>query len=72
MKFSGKGYYKATPRNLRKLGDSLLATSLFVSGYGAMEGNTVIIMASLITGVVGKFLTNFFSVEPKEDDKSED
>jgi hypothetical protein len=71
MKFSGKGYYQPTPRNLRKLGDSLLAASLFVGSYGAIEGNTYITIGSLIAGVVGKFLTNFFSADKKKDDKPE-
>ena len=68
MKFSKNGYYKATPKTLRKLGDSLLAASTFITGYAFMEGYSTWAIVSLVIGVVGKFLTNFFSVEEKEEE----
>lgn len=54
-------YYKPTPRKWRKLGDSLLAVGAFITGYGALADNDIIVWASLALGVGGKFLTNFFS-----------
>lgn len=55
------GYYKPTPKNLRKLGDSLLAVSAFIVGYGAMNDVQWLTITALIIGVGGKFLTNFFT-----------
>lgn len=57
-----KNYYKPTPRKWRKLGDSLLAVSVLAVpaeayGYSFLAGFI------FVTGVVGKFLTNFFKEE---------
>ena len=62
-----KNYYKPTPVKWRKLGDALLAVSVTITGF-AMYGNVQwVALTALITGVIGKFLTNFF----KEDDTEE-
>ncbi len=59
-----KNYYKPTPVKWRKLGDALLAVSVAITGF-AMYGNVQwVALTALITGVIGKFLTNFF----KDDD----
>lgn len=60
-------YAKPTPKNLRKLGDSMLAISTFLAGFTMVEGwNKWIAVAVLFTGVAGKFLTNFFTDKPAE------
>lgn len=56
-------YYKPTPKKLRQFGDSLLAISAFVTGYGAYSDNDAIILIAFLSGIVGKFLTNFYSEE---------
>lgn len=56
-----KKYYRPTPVKWRKFGDALLAVSTFVSGYGMIENYTWLAIASLAIGVIGKFLSNFFS-----------
>lgn len=58
-----RNYMKPTPRNMRKLGDGLLAISTSITAYAIADGSNTIAMISLITGVAGKFLTNFFSVK---------
>ena len=59
VKLSSRGYMKPTPKNLRKLGDGLLAVGALVTG--ASIGNSdVIAYISLAVSVIGKFLTNFF------------
>lgn len=55
-----KQYYKPTPKKWRKIGDALLAISLTavpleLSGYRWLS------IGLFVFGVVGKFLTNFFS-----------
>jgi hypothetical protein len=58
-----ENYYKPTPKKWRKIGDSLLAVSSFIAGYGILGNLQWLAIAGLITGVVGKFLTNMFSEE---------
>jgi len=70
-----KNYWKPTPKKWRKLGDSLLAvaTIIAVGGIWQFDGLKelftadelkLMIISSIVLGVVGKFLTNFF----KEDE----
>jgi hypothetical protein len=69
-----KNYFAPTPKKWRKVGDSLLAiASLFGAGgliafdqlkeiYTAHELK-VMIGSALLIGIIGKFLTNFFTDE---------
>ena len=56
-------FYQPTPVKWRKLGDALLVVSTTVTGYAMFENVKWVALVSLITGVVGKFLTNFFTEE---------
>ena len=58
-----KNYYAPTPKKWRKIGDTLLAVSLYAQGQQAFSGNTKLMTGVAIIGLVGKFLTNFFSEE---------
>jgi len=62
LKFGYAEYSKPTPRKLRRLGDGLLLASTLVTNE-TMVVNPTIASISLIAGVIGKFLTNFFSQE---------
>ena len=53
-------YYSPTPVKWRKLGDALLVVSTTITGYAMYEDVKWIALTALITGVVGKFLTNLF------------
>jgi hypothetical protein len=59
-----RNYYKPTPVKWRKLGDALLAVSVTITGFAMYENVQWVALTALITGVIGKFLTNFF----KDDD----
>ena len=61
MKFSARSYTQPTPRNLRRLGDGLLAVSATITGAAIAGGNDILAYIALGFGVVGKFLTNFFA-----------
>jgi len=63
MKITIKGYYEPTPVILRKIGDSLLAVSTFITAYGIANEIKWLSYTSLAIGVVGKFLSNFFTDE---------
>jgi hypothetical protein len=56
-----KNYYKPTPIKWRKLGDALLAVSTTITGYAMYENVKWVALTALITGVISKFLTNFFT-----------
>ena len=64
-------YWKPTPKKWRKIGDSLLAVSTVLSIGGLWQFDNlkdvftsnelkVMIVLSIVLGVIGKFLTNFF------------
>lgn len=60
-KLKFKGYYEPTPQLFRKIGDSLMAISSAVTGYAIVEDSKALALTFLIIGVVGKFLSNFFT-----------
>ena len=66
-----KNYYHPTPKRWKKIGDALLAVAAALGGGGLIAFDKleqiftdhelkVIIGIILVTGIVGKFLTNFF------------
>ena len=62
LKFGLGQYSKPTPKKLRRIGDGLLLVSTIVTEE-AMTSSPAVASVALICGVVGKFLTNFFSAE---------
>jgi hypothetical protein len=56
-------YYKNTPAKWRKIGDALLAVSTTITGFAIYEQSKWVALSALILGVLGKFLTNFFTEE---------
>jgi hypothetical protein len=56
-----KNYYKPTPAKWRKLGDALLGVSTIITTFYIYNEINWIATTALIAGVVGKFLTNFFT-----------
>jgi hypothetical protein len=66
MKFGWKHYFAPTPKRMRVLGDSLAASGTFGAGIIVLNGP---ILGTIIMGiaVIGKFISNFFTDEPKAD-----
>ena len=62
--FSMKSYWAPTPNKMRKIGDALLGVFSITSMSSMFLDNKSLAITSLIIGVVGKVLTNFFSEEP--------
>jgi hypothetical protein len=67
-------YWKPTPKKWRRLGDSLLAVATVITIGGIWQFDSLkdifttnelrlMITSSIVLGVVGKFLTNFFKDE---------
>lgn len=63
-KFSWKGYWQTTPLMFRRIGDALLGIFSIVSVSSVITEHKDLAVASLILGIVGKILTNFFSDNP--------
>jgi hypothetical protein len=66
-----KRYWTPTPKKWRKIGDSFLAVSTVLAIGGLWQFDNlkdvftpnelkIMIVLSLVLGVIGKFLTNFF------------
>jgi hypothetical protein len=73
------GYWKPTPKKWRRVGDSLLAAASVLAIGGLWQFDNLkdiftpteikgMIVASIILGVLGKFLTNFFKEDGSEND----
>jgi len=77
MKELMKHYWTSTPKKWRRIGDSLLAVSTVLAVGGLWQFDNLkevftstelkgLIMTSIILGVIGKFLTNFFKEDTTE------
>lgn len=62
--FSMKSYWAPTPKKARKIGDTLLGVFSITSMSSMIYDVKGLALATLIMGVVGKILTNFFAEEP--------
>ena len=60
-----KSYYKPTPKKWRKIGDALLGVSL-IAIPAELSGYPWISISVFFIGVIGKFLTNFFSEDENQ------
>ena len=70
-KLSVKSYWAPTPKKMRKIGDALLGVFSITSVSSIMMDDKTLAVVTLIIGVLGKILTNFFqeeSSEPVEND----
>lgn len=63
MRFGWNEYFKPTPKNIRILGDSIAAACTFGATLTILEGNTITGTVVLWVGIIGKFVSNFFSGE---------
>jgi len=79
MKELMKRYWTPTPKKWRRIGDSLLAVSTVLAIGGLWQFDNlkdvftpielkVMIVLSIVLGVVGKFLTNFFKEDVTQND----
>lgn len=60
--FNLKNYWSPTPKFYRAIGDALLSIGTMVSAYNIVMDDKFIALFCLIGGVIGKFLTNFFTI----------
>jgi len=63
-----KSYWEPTPKFARAIGDALLSVGTIITAYNISTDDKTIALTCLISMVVGKFITNFFSEDsPKID-----
>lgn len=67
MKFGLKSYFQPTPKRIRVFGDSLAAAGTFGASIVIMNGHPVAGTIIMVAAVVGKFISNFFTEEVKQD-----
>lgn len=60
LKFGLYYYSKPTPKRMRRIGDALLLVSTLFTNE-IMVDKPAVASIAMITGVIGKFLTNFFA-----------
>ena len=60
LRFGLMQYSKPTPKKMRRIGDALLLISTLFTNE-VMIDKPIVASVAMFTGVVGKFLTNFFS-----------
>jgi len=63
MKFGWKRYFEPTPKRMRVFGDSLAAAGTFGASIVILNGHPIVGTIIMVIGVVGKFISNFFSDE---------
>ena len=62
-KFGWKHYFAPTPKRIRVLGDSLAAAGTFGASIAVLNGHPIAGTIIMIVGIVGKFISNFFTEE---------
>ena len=61
MKFSLKGYWKPTPKSIRKAADSILAGATLAASYSVVNDHPKLAVAIMIISVIAKIASNFFT-----------
>lgn len=61
MKFSWKGYWKPTPKGIRKIADSLLAGATLASTFAMINDHPKLATWVMVISVVTKIISNFFT-----------
>lgn len=56
-----KSYWEPTPKFARAIGDALLSVGTIITAYNISTDDKTVALTCLISMVVGKFITNFFS-----------
>lgn len=61
MKLSWKGYWKPTPKNIRKIADSLLGAATLASTFSYIYDHPTLGLIVMVVAVVTKIVSNFLS-----------
>lgn len=61
MKLTWKGYWKPTPKNIRKVADSLLGAATLASTFSCMYDHPTLGVVVMVVAVITKIVSNFLS-----------
>jgi hypothetical protein len=61
VKFGLTQYFKPTPKNIRKIADSISAAALATSAFAFAQDYKVVSYVILASAFIGKFISNLFS-----------
>ena len=61
MKLTWKGYWKPTPKNIRKVADSLLGAATLASTFSCVYDRPTLGVVVMVIAVVTKIVSNFLS-----------
>lgn len=64
-----KGYWKPTPKGIRKLADSILAGATLATTFSVIYEHEKLGMTIMILAVIAKIFSNFFTDEPVEENE---
>jgi len=70
-KYKLKSYWEPTPKLFRVIGDTFLSVGSTITAYGILEGDKKIALISLVSTILGKFLTNLATVPEPSTDESD-
>ena len=63
LSYGWKHYFSPTPKRLRVFGDSLAVAGTFGASISVLNGHPIAGTIIMIIGVVGKFISNFFTIK---------
>ena len=66
MKFGWKNYWDPTPKNIRKIADSLLASATVISTFAFYTDYKTLAMTVMIVSALAKFVSNFFTDDAQD------
>lgn len=61
MKFTWKGYWQPTPKNIRKVADSLLAGATLASTFAVINDHPKLATWVMVISVIAKIFSNFLT-----------
>jgi len=60
MKFKWSGYWKPTPKKIRKIADAIVAATTFSGSITVLNGHPLAGTIIFVLGFVAKVVSNFF------------
>jgi hypothetical protein len=60
MKFKWSGYWKPTPKKIRKIADAIVAAATFSGSAVVLNGHPLIGTIIFVLGFIAKVASNFF------------
>ena len=68
--FGWKYYFQPTPKRLRVFGDSLAAAGTLGASIAVLNGHPIVGTVVMIIAIIGKFISNFFIENSKEENEN--